>query len=79
MIPFGSVVFDAEHLAIINVGLASFAPGDNVVSIHFLELELRLFPAFGGADGADALLALIDQAFGGAVEQAEVEEALVTS
>lgn len=61
-------MLNAQHLAVVDVGLASFAPGDDVVGIHFLELVLRFLPAFGGADGANALLALIDQAFGGAVE-----------
>ena len=78
MISLHSVMLNTEHLAIFNGGLATFAPGDDVVSVHFLELVLRLFPAFGGADGADALLSFIDQPFGGTVEQSEVEEALVT-
>lgn len=71
-------MLNTKHLAIFNVGFTAFAPGDDVVDIHFLKFVLCFFAAFDGADRADAFLAFVDQAFCSAVEEAEVEETLVT-
>ena len=60
-------MLDAEHLTIIDVCLTAFAPGNDVVRVHFLEFVLCLFASFSGTDGANALLTFIDQTFGSTV------------
>ena len=50
---FLQVAIATEHLAVIGCGLAAFAPRNDMVRVHLLELEVL------AADRADALLALI--------------------
>ena len=54
---FASVAIAAKHLAVVDVGSATFAPWRDVVGFHFTDFEMLT------ANRTDALLAFVNFAF----------------